>query len=73
MEELRRVKLQRMGSGGDHPPGGACTVPARYLEFITNVATEGAYEAPCTTGNTAPGADEINFRLSRLAWLTLVT
>lgn len=67
-EELRKVKLQRVGSGDDHPLGGVPTVPTRSIEFDCEVSLEEAYEAACTAGNTAPGADEVNVRLLRLAW-----
>ena len=67
-EELRQVKLGRVGSGDDHPPGGAPAVPVRRIDFRTAVTLGEAYEAACTTGNTAPGADEVNVRLLRLAW-----
>lgn len=67
-EELREVKLGRVGTGDDHPDGGAHTVPIRDIPFQTSVSIGEAYQACCTTGNTSPGADEVNVRMLRLAW-----
>lgn len=68
-EELRRVKLQRVGAGDDHPLGGIPTAPRRSIAFSHEVTLREAWLATCASAeHTAPGTDDINVRLLRLAW-----
>ncbi|KAG5968882.1 hypothetical protein E4U58_001705 [Claviceps cyperi] len=44
-EELRRVKLQRVGAGDDHPLGGIPTAPRRSIAFSHEVSLREAWLA----------------------------